>query len=97
MSVHAKEGRWVVRWRQEDRQRSRAFPTRREAAEFDRAVAAAALRGRERDLTSDLLALRVPGNAPAADDDPDRLRMLAADARRLADEADRRADELDRS
>ena len=36
MSVHRKGRRWVVRWRAEGRQRSRSFPTKREAAEYER-------------------------------------------------------------
>jgi hypothetical protein len=36
MSVHRKDNRWVVRWRDGERHRSRSFPTKREAVEFDR-------------------------------------------------------------
>ena len=36
MSVHKKDGRWVVRWRSDGRQRSRAFRLRRDAEQFDR-------------------------------------------------------------
>ena len=35
MSVHRKDKRWVVRWREGGHQRSRSFTTKREAAEFD--------------------------------------------------------------
>lgn len=90
MSVHRKETRWVVRWRQEDRQRSRSFPTKRDAVDFDRAMRADERRNRDSELAGDLLArARV-----LADDHPDPLRRLAEQARTLADEADRRADEV---
>lgn len=36
MSVHRKEKRWVVRWREGEHHRSRSFPTKRQAVEFDR-------------------------------------------------------------
>ena len=36
MSVHRKDNRWVVRWRNGDRQRSRSFSSRRAATAFDR-------------------------------------------------------------
>jgi hypothetical protein len=36
MSVHRKDNRWVVRWRDGQRQRSRSFLTKREASVFDR-------------------------------------------------------------
>lgn len=49
MSVHRKDKRWVVRWREGDRQRSRSFTTKREAVEFDRI--------RQRDSWRDLIAL----------------------------------------
>jgi hypothetical protein len=36
MSVHARNGKWQVKWRQGERQRSRTFPSRRDAQQFDR-------------------------------------------------------------
>jgi hypothetical protein len=36
VSVHRKDNRWVVRWREGERHRSRSFPTKRQAVEFDR-------------------------------------------------------------
>jgi hypothetical protein len=35
MSVHHDRGAWVVRWRQDDRQRSRRFATEPEALAFE--------------------------------------------------------------
>jgi hypothetical protein len=94
MSVHRKEGRrWVVRWREEGRNRSRAFGSGRAAREFDAAVRAAQRDDRERDLVADLLARALA----RAGDDPAQLRALATAARALADDADRRADRLGRS
>ena len=36
MSIHRKDSRWVVRWRKDERQRSKSFRTKREAVEFER-------------------------------------------------------------
>lgn len=36
MSVHRRDQRWIVRWREGARQRSKSFHTKREAIEFDR-------------------------------------------------------------
>jgi hypothetical protein len=36
LSVHRKDGGWIVRWRAYGRNRSRAFRTRRDAERFDR-------------------------------------------------------------
>jgi hypothetical protein len=91
LSVHRKEKRWVVRWRDDDRQRSRSFPTKHEATDFDRAMRATEQRDRDRILAADLLD-RATANAG---DDPVELRELAAQARTFADAVERRADELE--
>lgn len=87
MSVHRKDSRWVVRWREEGSQRSRSFPTKRQAGEFDRAVREADRRDRDSEL-AELIRHRQT-------DDPAQLREIAAQARALADDADRRADEVE--
>lgn len=57
MSVHRKDSRWVVRWRDTSgRQRSRSFPTKRQAVEFDR--------DRQRDARRDSVAM--PASAVSA-------------------------------
>jgi hypothetical protein len=47
MSTHKKEGRWVVRWREDGRQRSLSFPTEREARAFDHALTATRQQARQ--------------------------------------------------
>jgi hypothetical protein len=57
VSVHRKKDRWVVRWREEGRQRSRSFRTKHEAVVFDRE--------RQRDERRDFIAM--PEGAVAAE------------------------------
>jgi hypothetical protein len=46
MSVHAARGAWVVRWRENRRQRSRRFPTEAEAVAFEEGMSGGAVRPR---------------------------------------------------
>jgi hypothetical protein len=94
MSVHRRRdaGRWVVRWRSEGRQRSRAFQTRREAEAFDREMRDAARRNRDRDLAADLLGRdreSLAGAAGIARGIRDTFGRVEAEASTWRDEQDR--------
>lgn len=47
MSTHRKGTKWVVRWREDGRQRSLTFDTRKDATAFNRALADAKVQARQ--------------------------------------------------
>ncbi len=79
MSVHRKDNRWTVRWREDGRQRAKSFPTKRAATEFDRAIRDSERMRRDREFLTELFERVESG------DDPAQIRDLARGVRTFAD------------